>query len=188
MKASVHRPSIFLDVDDVLCPNAPYGGRHVYEALRFPDNAPEDLYTRLFCESSVGLLSELRAEFDARVVMTTSWLLLFDRPQFEYIFRRTGLAHISANFHPRWAAPANRGRLRLDAILKWLQQNHRGEPFVVLDDEESGDSLVGSRLARVGRVVLCGPTGCLQTSHLALARQALSEPVYTTRSSTSNRD
>ena len=178
MSEPVQRPSILLDVDDVLCPGSPYGGHHVYETLRFPHLAPADLYLRLFSEEAVVVLDGLLEEFDARVVITSSWLSLFDRIQFEHILRMTGLGRAASNLHPNWDAVTNRGQSRLEGILRWLRLHHHGEPFVVLDDAQSGESLVGSTLEAAGRVVLCGTSGCLTPSHLGLARRALRTPVY----------
>lgn len=178
MSEQAARPSILLDVDDVLCPGSPYGGHHVYESFRYPAHRPSDLYSRLFSAQAVEVLNELLDEFAARFVLTTSWLSLLDRPQFVHVFEQCGLPRVAEGFHRHWAAPTNRGESRLDAILRWLRAHHDGEPFVVLDDVESGQSLAGSTLEAAGRVVLCAATGCLQPSHRQLARQALRWPLY----------
>ena len=124
------------------------------------------------------VLQTLMDEFAPRLVLTTSWLKLLDRDQFEELFRRCGLEVAAASLHEHWAVAADRGLSRHDAIVRWLQQHHEGEPFVVLDDYESGQSLVGSRLDQAGRVVLSEVGKCLQRSQLSGARVALSNPVY----------
>jgi hypothetical protein len=48
-----------------------------------------------------------------------------------------------------------------------------GEPFVVLDDNESGTGLRASRHYKAGRVVLCEGGAGLQTKHLPVIRKAL---------------
>ncbi|QPF72683.1 hypothetical protein G8A07_06910 [Roseateles sp. DAIF2] len=170
------RPTLFLDCDDVLCPNAPYGGLHAQLALARPDDAPPDIFERLFSPESVDVLNELIDEFSPRVVLTTSWLAFLDRPHFIEMFSRCRLEGVAANFHKRWDVPTDRGASRLQAIENWLERHHLGEPILVLDDIQSGESLVGSFLQASGRAVLCGATGCLQRAHLAEARSALLRP------------
>lgn len=183
MSSTSRRPTVLLDVDDVLCPNTTYGGKHVYQALRHPQQEPVDLYLRLFSPEAVVVLNELIDEFEPRIVLTTSWLALFDRPQFEYVFRRCGLGRVADNLDTHWSAPTNRGESRLEAIMRWLQLHHGGEAFVVLDDVESGLSLVGSKLEGTGRVVFCDVGGCLKRSQLDAARRALRRPIYRPASS-----
>lgn len=178
MKSAERPPTVLLDLDGVLCENDVYGGRHVYESFRYPAHRPPDLYPRLFSTQAVAVLNELLDEFAARVVLTTSWLSLLDRPQFVHVFEQCGLPRVAEGLHQHWAAPTNLGESRLDAILRWLRLHHSGEAFVVLDDMESGESLAGSKLEAAGRVVLCGTSGCLQPSLLRQARRALQQPVY----------
>ena len=71
-------PIIFLDFDDVICLNAPYGGYDVCA----PD-PPEDLWSKLFHPPAVAVLRVLVDEFDPRFVLTTSWLRLLDRSGFD---------------------------------------------------------------------------------------------------------
>ncbi|WP_175538192.1 HAD domain-containing protein [Mitsuaria sp. PDC51] len=188
MTVAAKRPTVLLDVDDVLCPNQPFGGLHVFRALHGLDVAVPDLYEKLFAAQAVALLDELMCELSPRVVLTTSWLSLLKRPHFEHVFRRCGLASVADNFHVHWAAPTNRDESRLDAVQRWLRAHHNGEPFVILDDVESGESLTGSTLDVAGRVALCDATGCLQPSHLQLARRALQRPIYEPHSTAPPRD
>lgn len=188
MSSSERPPTVLLDLDGVLCENDIYGGRHVYESFRYPAHRPSDLYSRLFSAQAVVVLNELLDEFAARVVLTTSWLSLLDRPQFVHVFKQCGLPHVAEGLHLHWAAPTNLGESRLDAILRWLRAHHEGEPFVILDDADSGEGLAGSKLEEAGRVVLCGATGCLQPSHLELARRALGQPVYESHPTVPSRD
>ena len=87
---SMHRPVIFLDIDDVLCPNQPYGVSHLSDVLYNPERASPELYDKLFSKKAIGVLNQLVAEFNPCVVLTTSWLLLLQRQHFVDLFNRSG--------------------------------------------------------------------------------------------------
>ncbi|MDM0054028.1 HAD domain-containing protein [Variovorax sp. J22R115] len=162
-------PIIFLDVDDVICINAPYGG---YDVVA-PDR-PADLWEKLFHPAAVDTLLTILSEHRPHVVLTTSWLRMMDREGFEVLFRRTGLDELSRALHPKaWEAPQARGETRLEAIEKWLAANRKDEPFVILDDPLSGTGLIDSSLFNNGRVVLCELSVGLTADHLAIVRRAL---------------
>lgn len=162
------RPLLFLDIDDVLCLNAPYGGYDVVVAPR-----PEDLWTKLFAPGAVDTLLAAIEEHRPRVVLTTSWLRLLDKQDFEGVFQATGLGQLAERFHEHWDAPQNSGETRLEAIERWLLRHHRGEPFVVLDDTLSGTGLAGSRIDLMGRLVLCEVNVGLHAGHVAAIHRAL---------------
>lgn len=167
---------LFLDLDDVLCINEPFGGLHVHRAIYNPRQVPPDLYRTLFLREAVDALNALLDECNPRVILTTSWLSLLQQQHFVELFRLTGLERVGANFHPEWDAAADRGVSRLAAIDRWLALNHRGEPYVVLDDFESGVSLVGSTHAKVSRVVFCEAGRGFNAGHLPSALRALRRP------------
>ncbi|MDC8786312.1 HAD domain-containing protein [Roseateles koreensis] len=172
------QPTVFLDIDGVVCPNLPFGGMHVYRALYRLEDAAPDLYERLFAPEAIEVLNVLAEQFKPRFVLTTTWLALLDRHHFVDVFGRCGLSQVASSLHEQWDAPTNRGVTRLEAIKRWLEQHHNGEAILVLDDVESGESLQGSTLETAGRVVLCDVDGCLRRSHLEAARSALRRPIY----------
>lgn len=162
-------PILFLDVDDVICSNAPYGG---YDVLA-PDR-PADLWQKLFHPAAVETLLQILNEHRPQVVLTTSWLRMMDRDGFEILFSQTGLDALSQALHPTaWEAPQARGKTRLEAIEEWLAANRKDEPFVILDDCMSGTGLIDSSLFNDGRVVLCELNVGLTADHLATVRRAL---------------
>ena len=164
------RPLVFLDFDDVICINSPYGGYDVFA----PDR-PVDLWERLFHKPAVGTLLQIIDEFNPHFVLTTSWLRLMDREGFETLFHCTGLEKVAASLHPvAWDAPQVRGETRLEAIEAWLATHRRREPFVVLDDELSGTGLRGSLLDEAGSIVLCEVNVGLTPAHLPRVGRALS--------------
>ena len=161
------RPLLFLDFDDVICVNAPYGGYDV-----FAPNQPADLYDKLWHPPAVQALLAIIEEHQPLVVITSSWLMLMTRERFEALFRQTGLQAVVDALHPAWEAPPERGS-RLDAIERWLAVNYAGEPLVILDDARSGRGLPGSGLDRAGCVVLCAENVGLHAGHLPAVRAAL---------------
>lgn len=159
---------LFLDIDEVLCLSAPYGGRHLTLA-----QPPADLWQRLFSSSAVEVLNAVLEEHSPAVVLTTSWLQLLDKRGFEAVFARTGLSAVSKALHPSWDAPQNRGATRLQAIEAWLARNPPQDALVVIDDAESGTGLRGSHLDKKHQVVLCEVGRGLQQGHLLPIRRAL---------------
>ena len=165
---SVLRPIVFLDFDDVICLNRHYGGFDVFS----PD-PPDELWPRLFHPPAVAVLQELVSEFAPKFVLTTSWLRLMDREGCDTILKRCGLSFISESLHEHWEAPPMSGRTRLQAIEAWLEGNHQGEPFVVIDDELSGVGLEGSQLDLEGRVAMCKAGEGLHLGYLSSLKRAL---------------
>lgn len=170
------QPLLFLDFDDVICLNDPYGGYDV--AARDP---PPDLWTRLFNRSCTRRLLRIIKEAQPRVIITTSWLLFMERPGFEQLFAQTGLSPVADALDEAWEAPARRGDTRLVAINRWLAAHHQGEPYAVLDDHLSGTDLAASDHDLADRVALCEPNVGLQEEQLALVLKALGTPFGITR-------
>lgn len=171
---SERRPVLFLDIDDVICINAPYGG---YD-LAAPD-PPPDLWTRLFHAPAVETLRVIVEEFDPQVVITSSWLRFMLREAFVRLFARCDMFFVSERLHDSWEAIQGPRMTRLHAIERWLDAHHRGEPFVVLDDDLSGTGLSGSWIQAQGRVVLCNVGEGLRGEHVPYVRQALRRRVRT---------
>lgn len=92
---------VFLDFDDVIAINRPYGG---YDVLS-PGAKPADLYDLLFHPPAVALLLHVVAMYEPKVVITTSWPRFFERPAMEMLLRRTGMTAIAEALHEAWEAP-----------------------------------------------------------------------------------
>ncbi len=163
------KPIVFLDFDDVICVNCVYGG---YDVIA-PD-PPVDLWENLFHEPAVATLLEIIEDHGPQVVITTSWLRFLTREALETILRKTQMEPVADALHSEWEAPQDAGCDRLQAIQRWLKANHRGEPFVILDDEASGTGLRGSELDKAGCVVLCLENVGLDRGHLPKVALALS--------------
>ena len=167
-----NRPIILLDFDDVIVLNRPgqFGG---YDVIA-PD-PPSELWSRLFHLPATQVLVEALTEHGARVVITTSWLRFITREGFERLFTMAGLEVLNESLHDAWEAPQNRGETRAQAIDRWLAEHHRGEPYVIFDDELSGTGLKRSVHETRGRLVLCKEDVGLHRGHLALIRDALTK-------------
>lgn len=147
---STERPLLFLDLDDVLCLNSPYGGRHLQL-----DSLPPDLYQRLWSAPAVAALKHVLDEAKPTVVLTTSWLSFIDLAAARQLFSVSGLVELADALHPDGEAPQLWGKTRLDAIDAWLQRHRWSGKYAILDDTESGTGLHRSRHDRAGRLVLC---------------------------------
>ena len=164
------RPLLFLDFDDVIVLNLPgqFGG---YDVIA--PNPPPELWSQLFHAPATQVLEEVLAEHDARVVITTSWLRFMMWDGFERLFTMAGLEGLSDRLDDAWEAPQNRGETRAQAIERWLAAHHRGEPYVILDDELSGTGLSRSMHEQRGRLVLCKEGVGLHRGHLPAIHAAL---------------
>ena len=152
---------LFLDFDDVICLNRPYG---CYDVLvRDP---PGDLWERLFHTPAVDTLLKIMEEHQPGVVITSSWLRFLPRQGIETLMRKTRLGPVADALHTAWEAPQNAASGRLQAIQLWLTANHGGEAIVILDDERSGTGLHGSKLDKAGCVILCVENVGLHEGHL----------------------
>ena len=171
-------PLLFLDIDDVLCVSHQHGGRQAAQALntRLEAGAIPFPWEQLFEEEARLALDLLMQRTGPRIIVTSTWLVLFNRAAMAEVFRLSGLARIADALHPQWDAPQNRFETRLAAIERWLSANHLGEAFAVLDDCESGTAIAGSSMEREGRVILCEVGRGLHRGQLPALEAALALP------------
>lgn len=162
------RRIVFLDIDDVLCLQQPYGLSHVLRPSR-----PAGLWERLFHAPAVAALHDIVTEHHPRIVISSNWQRALDRTGIEQVLRLSGLSTAADALHEQWCAPAPAGWDRLWAIDNWLSEHHRGEPYVAIDDGESGWTLFDSSHDRAGRVVFCDIGEGLHSGHLPAVRCAL---------------
>jgi hypothetical protein len=157
------RPIFFLDIDDVLCLNEPYSGFDVVQAVRGKRTDADTVLARSFSE---GPLAVLRAIHDvlpdgATYVVSSSWRLHLTRAELDKVFRAAGAAFVADGMlgPDHWATPEMVRGGRADEIRAWLDVHHRGEAFVILDDNVSGDDLskksMDDKHEIAQRLVLC---------------------------------
>jgi hypothetical protein len=170
------RPIVFLDFDDVICLNLP-GGVGGYDVLL--PGATDEVFSQVFSAVAVETLLTALTEHDARVVITTSWLRFMNREKLVDVLERTGMHGVVERLHEGWEArgPGMDSSTRGEAIWRWLQRHHQGEPYVILDDRLSGTGLRGGMLVDETRVVWCEVGVGLNAEHLPAIRSALTTPI-----------
>lgn len=150
------RPVVVLDLDDVIAIHPEHNSIQVLAAFRASalDDVPR-LWKYLFDASACKNLRTLHDEFVPEYVVSSSWASFLDREQIGEVLRRTGLGFVVENFHQDWRTPRTDDSYRLTEIDSWLETHTLGtpQPYVILDDLMSGQSLQGSHLA--DRAVLC---------------------------------
>jgi len=177
-------PVVFLDLDDVLCVNEPFGAWDAMDALQGKRGDAAQVYMELWSPRAKAILQGAHERFGGqlRYVISSSWRLLYTRTQLREVMRLSGLAFVADGMEPRerWATPSLPTKSRAHEVLAWLGLHHLGEPFVVLDDEYSGLELrtyrgPGASLLH-RRVVLCEEWQGLWPSHWPRIVAALSTP------------
>lgn len=173
---------VFLDIDDVLCVNEPYTGTDALDAVCGKHAQPEVVLRELFATQPRLALARIHAAMRGRLryVISSSWRQAFTREQIECVFRGAQMGFVVDSLHEQWRTPCPPPeRERIAEIEAWLQEHHRGEAFVILDDEYSGPSLMACsdpahRFAT--RVFLCPLRVGLSTERVSVIIDALSRP------------
>lgn len=177
-------PIVFLDFDDVLCLNEHVGGLDALDALRGKRLDTAFVFRNLWSARAVAILRGIHVRFGGRLryVISSSWRRYYTRPQIIQVMHRSGLEFVAGSLEvsERWATPVMPTKTRAHEVLAWLQEHHRGEPHVVIDDECSGSELktysgAGAELLK-GRVVLCEEWAGLWPAHYPRIVAALSTP------------
>src|SRR5256885_17210442 len=82
-------PIVFLDIDDVLCLNNPYGGSDALEAVRGRHADPDTGLREIFAAEPKRMLQSVHKEMGGqlRYVISSTWGQGFFREQIEGVFR-----------------------------------------------------------------------------------------------------
>jgi hypothetical protein len=154
------QPLLFLDIDGVLnCARflaESTGG----EGVIIVDGALDA--TAHIDPRRVARLDQLLDATGARVVLSSSWRLLFGIEKTQSSLRAKGFAHEIADATPRLP-----GEARHVEIACYLSSLRETPAFVILDDAEEAAGTFGRRFIRV--------TDGLEDEHVALAAQILAE-------------
>lgn len=144
MNESMTRPVLFLDFDDVLCLNKPFGGFDVMAALSQVQKKTaavqdfEALWTQLFAPEARALLEKINHEFAPLYVLSTSWRMFMNRDALVAVLMNTELEFVARNLHEHWQTPHFLSpQLRAREIGFWRGYD-QNKNWVVLDDERSG--------------------------------------------------
>ena len=182
------RPIAFLDFDDVLAVNREHDSRRVEFAFKNDslDDVPE-LWQLVFHYLARTNLHTLHEEFAPEYVISSSWTLFLDRSQIVEVLHRTGLAFVAENIHPNWRTPREPDSYRLTELESWIDQHNlvAGRPFIILDDELSGQSIPGSHLEDLA--VLCDAGIGFTYPKLTEAQQILHRQLSTSTTSREGR-
>lgn len=152
------RPLLFLDFDDVICLNAPYGG---YAAKAAIDagvfHSAQDMHEKLFDNEAKKFLAAIDEEFKPLYVLSTSWRSMFQLHQLVEILNYCGLQFVTAGLHQEWATPVQTKQgLRAAEIKSWLRLYPEfSDSWVVLDDKLSGSGFKMWNSEERFYVVLC---------------------------------
>lgn len=150
------RPLLFLDMDDVLCVNERYNSVQMMMCYREKNLDWPELWAGLVDAGAAANLRLLHDEFAPLYVASTSWATYLSREQMVDVLERTKLEFVVENLHSEWVTPRARSSSRRDEIEWWLDAHREPrQPFLVIDDTQSGWSLAGSQLEYDGHVVLC---------------------------------
>lgn len=175
------RPLIFLDFDDVICLNSPYGGYDVLEAyarsVRFgePIESKHVLWACLFDSTAKRHLQALHEEFTPTYVLSTSWRWFFDRDMLVQTLELGGLDFVARNLHSDWSTPMiSRSAQRIAEITRWLSYHPEAEDtWIVLDDEVSCTGLQYWSYVRREFVLMCWEGKGLQDYEFKYLRRLL---------------
>jgi hypothetical protein len=169
------RPIIFLDMDDVLVISREYTSFQVLAIFKLGDlDSWPELWTGLIFAEARANLWTLHQEFWPQYVISSSWANYLSRKQMQELFRRTNLEFIADNLHEGWTTPKSEGASRTDEIEGWLRKyRESSQPLLVIDDDNSGWSLLDSFFGRQDLVVLCKPWIGFVADKLAEAQRLL---------------
>lgn len=168
------RPVLFLDFDDVLAIDRYNNSVQVLFAFRAGLPADEvDLSQELFYEPACSSLLTLHNEFEPEYVISSSWATFLSREQISKVLLLTRLDFVQRNLHSAWTTVRNDSSYRLTEIGDWLEINNPDgtRPYVILDDEMSGQSICGSYLE--SNAVLCEPWKGFTKAKLQQAQKIL---------------
>jgi hypothetical protein len=165
-------PILFLDLDDVVVLDRPSAfDKHRVHELE------AELCRQVIHPPAGQAFIELLEGSPAKVVVTSNWLRFTSRPAFERLFRLAGYPQVADALHEFWCAPKRSPASRLQVIDEWLSEHHHGEPYCIVDDTDSGPSLLGSSHDKASRVLLCTVGVGLHRGHIPFVREALARSV-----------
>lgn len=168
---------VFLDFDDVICLNKPYGGYDAKLALANEKQGlltNDQIWSQLFDASAKAQLRQLHNSWMPLYVISSSWRFLFEKEEILTVLERCGLDFVALHMHQDWATPEGRVQgLRSAEIGAWLN-NHpdTAQSWVILDDTHSGKDLLHSTL-NLNFIILCQESIGLQQAEAMKMQQAL---------------
>ena len=142
---------VFLDFDDVLNDRSRYREAFVIENYLVYDRVSRgkfiDSCLEAFTPQAKSVYKKLCEEYNPKIVVSSSWANSFAENHFTYMFR---VMELPLNLHEDWMTrrQLDNANNRYTQILDWLQRHPEVTDYLILDDTESGESLVNSALAK----------------------------------------
>lgn len=170
------RPVVFLDIDDVLCVHQTLNTREVLAALAGDIcTSVEATWEHIFHFPARHNLLQLHEEFFPWYVISSSWTMHLSKEQLCEVFSKTGLDFVKENLHENWCTLRSADSYRLSEIDAWLDvyMHPAIGAILILDDELSGQSLVGSHFEE--QTVFCGESSGFLYPELVAARKILQD-------------
>lgn len=172
---------LFLDFDDVICLNSPYGGYDVLTAFAEADKRNEslqptdELWSKLFDAETVEHLKQVHLEFTPQYVLSTSWRWFFDRDNLVKTLELGGLEIVAKHLHQDWSTPQiSKQAHRAVEIKGWLNSHPEyANTWAIVDDELSGTGFDSWPRTLRQYVVLCQEGVGFQKDELRMLRHAL---------------
>ena len=96
-------PIVFLDIDDVLCLNNPYGGSDALEAVKGRHADPDMVLREIFAAEPKRVLESVHKEMGGQLhyVISSSWREVFSREQIERVFRTADVGFVAVGLHEK---------------------------------------------------------------------------------------
>lgn len=117
---------IYLDIDGVLCTHR--------ASAAIGETGTMDYLDPIACK----LVERLITEFEAKVVISSTWRLVNSKREVFQLFRCAG-HHILANaIYTRWCTPDLKGKARgheIEASLSEIENHEHVTGYVILDDD-----------------------------------------------------
>lgn len=179
-------PTIILDIDDVLCMSFPYGGYEVLDNFAGTRDDMAQVLSNLFDRRALSLLRRIHEAMNGQVAyaISSTWRTVMTRDQMVQVFMGAGASFVAEGLieGDAWATPViEEHDVRAREIALWLQKYGNGQPFVILDDTYSGNSLVPALSDSAHpwhwRTVICQERVGLVLEHLGEAVTALKRPL-----------
>lgn len=135
---------VFLDCDDVLNIPPLYKNSFIVESYFLDMTTVEEFdeaIKNLFTEEAMEVLRWLCDEYDPEFVISSTWRKDFTKEQFELMFHANNLP---CKLHEDWKT--DEIGLRDEQIQRWIDDHPEETIHLILDDSQSGFSLVDSKL------------------------------------------
>lgn len=136
---------IFIDFDDVLCLNDPYGGYDALESLGKVQKGEatvkgfQHIWNVLFDKRATANLRRIHDELTPVYVISSSWTKFMNRDAVCAVLWHGGLDFVCKSLHDDWETVKAASDLRSREIGLWVERHPEfKDAWVALDDKYSG--------------------------------------------------